>query len=125
MARNLVGAADTRLPRVLSSTARSIASLLLVCSCVLVASSASADPEPVVWTNVVGASSAVGSLTKTGTAVAWDSGGVSTKALSSSDGYVEFVAADSVPMAGLSYGETNQDLTGTSTLRSTGAQPGV
>ena len=67
-----------------------------------------ATAEPVVWTNVVKASSTVGTLTKTATTGAWDAGGASTRALSSSDGYVEFVAATPYLVAGLSYGDTDQ-----------------
>jgi alpha-tubulin suppressor-like RCC1 family protein len=50
--------------------------------------------EPVVWTNVVGASVSANSLTKTGTATTWDTGASSTNVIRDGYGYVEFTVPD-------------------------------
>src|SRR5262249_51481565 len=75
------------------------------------AAAARAD-EPVVWTNVVGASTSGNSITKTTTADAWDAGGASVNVLRDGSGYVEFTAdTNGYRMAGLGHGDTNQDYT--------------
>jgi len=69
--------------------------------------------EAVSWTNVVGASSTDGTLTKTG-CIGWNAGAVLTRAIVSGDGFIEFTAdeTDTYGMAGLSHGDPTQDYTG-------------
>jgi hypothetical protein len=64
----------------------------------------------VVWTNLVGASATGNTLTKTASTYAWDTGAVSTKAIASGDGYLEFTATETntARMCGLGQGDTNQ-----------------
>ena len=67
--------------------------------------------EPVAWTAGVNVSTAGGDVWKTaGSDSSWDAGAVSTRALVSMDGYVEFVAevATGNRMLGLSNGDTDQ-----------------
>lgn len=70
-----------------------------------------ASTENVVWTNVVGATAAGNSLNKSAGAFAWSAGAVSTRGISSGDGYVEFTATETTTdrMVGLSNGDTNQN----------------
>ena len=64
--------------------------------------------EPVVWTNTAGVSVNANNLTKTAAAGWGNAGAVSTRAIASGDGYVEFsVSSASVMlMAGLSHGDS-------------------
>ncbi len=65
--------------------------------------------EDVVWTGHVNAASSGNTLSKTANTTAWDSEGLSTKAITSPDGYLE-VSASLYPtsaMVGLSNGETS------------------
>ncbi len=67
--------------------------------------------EPVVWTNGVNVTVVGGDLTKSGgNGSAWDGGAVSTRAIVSMDGYLEWVASETTTyrMIGLSRGDTNQ-----------------
>src|SRR5688572_6054365 len=66
--------------------------------------------EAVSWTNGVGAAASSTSLVKTSTSGAWNAGAMSTKAIASGDGYVEFTAVETnkARMAGLSHGDSNQ-----------------
>ena len=64
------------------------------------------------WTNVVNLTASGNSLTKpTNGNVAWNAGAVSTQAIASGDGYVEFTASENNTnrMCGLSNGDSNQD----------------
>lgn len=66
--------------------------------------------EAVFWANMVGvsASPTTNSLTKTA-AAGWNAGAVSTRAVSSGGGYVEFTAGSyAARMCGLSYGDSGQ-----------------
>jgi PKD repeat protein len=65
--------------------------------------------QPVFWTEAVGVSASGSSLTKTG-AGGYDAGAISTKALASGDGFLEFTASETTTyrIAGLSRGNTNQ-----------------
>jgi alpha-tubulin suppressor-like RCC1 family protein len=69
--------------------------------------------EPVVWTNVVGASASGNTLTKTGGATAWDSGASSTNVIRDGYGYVEFTMPDLSHrvMAGLGNADSGVDYT--------------
>jgi alpha-tubulin suppressor-like RCC1 family protein len=69
--------------------------------------------EPVIWTNVIGASASGNTLTKTAADGSWNSGAVSTQVVRDGYGYMEFSAdqANTELMAGLSFGDTNQDWT--------------
>jgi hypothetical protein len=69
--------------------------------------------EAVVWTSAVGVSVSGNSLTKTA-ATGWgNAGAVSTRAIASGDGYVEFVASATTSrrIVGLSNGDSNQSYT--------------
>ncbi|HET7290920.1 MAG TPA: Calx-beta domain-containing protein, partial [Vicinamibacteria bacterium] len=67
--------------------------------------------EAAVWTNVVGATASGASLTKT-TAAGWTSGAVSTRLITSGDGYVECAATGlSWRGWGLGNGDSNQSYT--------------
>src|SRR5882672_7403210 len=97
------------LPRPRSNLAcASVAAILVL----IPAASLHAD-EPVVWTNVVGASVSGNSLTKTGTATAWDSGASSTNVIRDGYGYVEFTMPDLSHrvMAGLGNADSSVDYT--------------
>ena len=64
-------------------------------------------PEPVTWRDLIGASAAGGSLTRTAaTSGLWDAGAASTQLITGGDGYVEFTATETTlaRMAGLSSG---------------------
>jgi hypothetical protein len=66
--------------------------------------------ETVVWTNMVGVSASSNNLAKTAVG-GWGNGGaVSTRAIASGDGYVEFIASETTTarMVGLSNGDTTQ-----------------
>jgi alpha-tubulin suppressor-like RCC1 family protein len=65
--------------------------------------------EPVVWTNVVGASVSGNTLTKTGGAIGWDAGAASTNVIRDGYGYFEFTKADTTTrvLVGLSNGDSN------------------
>jgi alpha-tubulin suppressor-like RCC1 family protein len=65
--------------------------------------------EPVVWTNLVGTSASGNTLTKTGGAVAWDSGAASANVIRDGYGYFEFTKADTTTrvLVGLSNGDSN------------------
>ena len=69
--------------------------------------------ESVVWTNIVGASASGNTLTKTGTATAWDAGAASTNLIHDGNGYVEFTMTETARhvMAGLSNGDSGTDYT--------------
>jgi hypothetical protein len=69
--------------------------------------------EPVVWTNIVGASASGNTLTKTGTATAWDAGAASTNLIHDGNGYVEFTMTETARhvMAGLANGDAGTDYT--------------
>jgi len=73
------------------------------------------DPTSAVnvqWKNVINLTASGNSLTKpTNGNVAWDAGAVSTKAIASGDGYMEFTASENTTnrMCGLSNGDSNQD----------------
>lgn len=68
--------------------------------------------ESVAWTNAAGVNASGNGLTKVA-ANGWDAGAMSTKAIASGDGYVEFTAseANTYRMLGLSHGDSNQDYT--------------
>lgn len=85
-------------------------SLALLAGALLASTVARAD-EPVVWTNVVGASVSGNTLTKTGTATAWDAGAASTNVIRDGYGYVDFTMTDTTRrvMAGLSLGNAGTD----------------
>ena len=69
---------------------------------------ATATVEPVSWTNVVGAESSPGNLTKTGSSGGWDAGAASTRAIASVNGYVELSSSTSgFQMIGLSEGDSD------------------
>lgn len=63
--------------------------------------------ENVVWTHVVGMMASGNNLVKSAPLSIWDSGAVSTKAIASGDGYVEFTTGETTShkMIGLSYGD--------------------
>jgi hypothetical protein len=64
------------------------------------------------WKNVINLTASGNNLTKpTSGNVAWDAGAVSTKAIASGDGYMEFTASENNTnrMCGLSNGDSNQD----------------
>ena len=65
--------------------------------------------ENVIWTNVVGVTASGNSLSKPGSA-GWDAGAVSTQAITSGDGYVEFTISETntYRMCGLSNGDSSQ-----------------
>jgi hypothetical protein len=69
--------------------------------------------ENVVWTSLVGVSASGNSLTKTASTAWGNAGAVSTKALASGDGHVQFTASETnkYRMIGLSSGNTNADYT--------------
>jgi hypothetical protein len=69
----------------------------------------SATTEPVVWTNVVNATTSDSSLLKNYASSSYDAGATSTRAFDSTDGYLEFqaVAANGQRTAGLSFGDTD------------------
>ena len=70
-----------------------------------------AGAQAVVWTSLVGATASGNSLTKTA-ATGWgNAGAVSTQAIASGDGYVEFTASETTTyrMLGLSNGNTNSN----------------
>ena len=69
--------------------------------------------EPVVWTNVVGASVSGNSLTKTGTVTTWDTGASSTNVIRDGYAYVEFTMPDLSHrvMAGLGNADSGVDYT--------------
>lgn len=71
---------------------------------------AGGQTEEVVWTNSIGATPSGNDLTKIATTGWGNSGAVSTKALASGDGFVEFTAAESGTsrMCGLSDGDSTQ-----------------
>src|SRR5438094_866384 len=64
--------------------------------------------EPVVWTNIVGASASGNTLTKTATTTAWDSGASSLQVIRDGYGYVEWTATETTTyrIAGLSHGQS-------------------
>jgi RHS repeat-associated protein len=66
--------------------------------------------EPVVWTNVVGASASGNTITKTTSADAYDAGGASVNVIRDGSGYVEFSAIETntYRMAGLGHGDADQ-----------------
>jgi hypothetical protein len=66
--------------------------------------------ENVVWTNIVNVNATGNSLTKNATTSLWDAGAVSTRTITSGDGYMEFSVGETNThkMAGLSNGDTNQ-----------------
>jgi RHS repeat-associated protein len=66
--------------------------------------------EPVVWTNRIRvyAWEAGNSLYKESSNGPWDGGAVSTRAIASGDGYVEFVRHEGSTLVGLSNGDTDQ-----------------
>jgi YD repeat-containing protein len=69
--------------------------------------------ESVAWTNAGGVTVSGSRLTKVG-ATGWgDAGAMSTKAIASGDGYVEFTASETntYRMLGLSHGDSNRDYT--------------
>jgi PKD repeat protein len=65
--------------------------------------------DRIAWTNLVGATADGGTLRKTA-AEGWNAGAVSTRALVSGDGYVEFSVTETTTarMVGLSKGDTDQ-----------------
>lgn len=68
--------------------------------------------ENVVWTSVVGATPSGNNLTKSSAPDGWNTAGaVSTKAVASGNGYVEFTVGETntYRMCGLSYGNTDQN----------------
>ncbi len=69
--------------------------------------------ENVVWTSAVGVTVNGNNLTKSAATTGWNAGAVSTKALASGDGFVEFTVGDTNKhkMCGLSNGNTNQSYT--------------
>lgn len=70
--------------------------------------------EDVVWTSLVNAIAVGNTITKTSGAIAWNAGGVSSKAIQSGDGYVEWTAGDPATqyqMCGLSNGNTDVNYT--------------
>jgi hypothetical protein len=66
-------------------------------------------PVNVVWDSLSGASASSNTLTKTASTYAWDSGGISTKAIASGDGYLEFTAGNTntARMCGLNHDNAN------------------
>jgi YD repeat-containing protein len=67
--------------------------------------------ESVAWTNAGGVTASGNSLTKPGASGWGDAGAMSTKAVASGDGYVEFTASETntYRMLGLSHGDSNRD----------------
>ncbi|HEX8774170.1 MAG TPA: BACON domain-containing carbohydrate-binding protein [Pyrinomonadaceae bacterium] len=67
--------------------------------------------ENVAWANIVGATASGNTLTKTASSIWGNSGGSSTRAISSGDGYMEFTATSNTDarLAGLSKGDTDQN----------------
>lgn len=73
----------------------------------------SALAEQVVWQNAVNVSISGGSLTKTNSGSTWTSGASSANVIRDGYGFMEFTAPNTSTyrIAGLSYGDTNQDYT--------------
>lgn len=67
--------------------------------------------ENVVWTNAVGVTVSGNNLTRSGNPDAWNAGAVSTRAIASGNGYVEFTVGEggTFKMCGLSNGDTDQN----------------
>jgi RHS repeat-associated protein len=74
------------------------------------AGSVGAGPQSVVWTNAVGVSVSGNTITKTASGGWGNAGAVSTQAIASGNGYVEFTAAQYLVdrICGLSNGDSNQ-----------------
>jgi alpha-tubulin suppressor-like RCC1 family protein len=72
-----------------------------------------ASAEDTVWTNKVNVSTSGNSITKTNSGTNWDAGASSANVIRDGYGFVEFTAptASAYRIAGLSYGDTNQDYT--------------
>jgi hypothetical protein len=71
----------------------------------------SSPVEPVAWKNAVGVTVSGNNLTKTGGS-GWNAGAVSSRAIISGAGYVEFTASENTTarIIGLSHGDTDQSL---------------
>ena len=69
--------------------------------------------EDIVWSSKVNVSTSGNTITKTNSGTNWDAGAVSANVIRDGYGFVEFTAPTSSAyrIAGLSYGDTNQDYT--------------